>query len=252
MVFGIIFLMGVIRPPWISKEWFAQCPFNYCDHFGNKELLATVCKICKGELQRKELYRKAGKDPYAWENVFKDIADDLGEAMAMLYKQAEEMGINLDEIPDDDYEEPSSSDQYPIFRLVRIYGDQVEHIMKSLEVIPHDADLELVEKALDALSHSRTYVIAKIGRALSSRWREERDSFMKEVADSKTSAFFTYIAIERNSKAMMALAKHKLLRELKEKHLRFAAVSLEVAEMIRQEFFPNDKLVYKEFGYEDF
>jgi len=53
--------MGIIRPPWISREWFAQGPFNYCDHFGNKLLLATVCKICDDELKRDMLYKKAGK-----------------------------------------------------------------------------------------------------------------------------------------------------------------------------------------------
>lgn len=56
--------MGVVKPPWVSKDWFAQCPFNYCDHFGEKEILATVCKICKDELNRLKLYKKAGKDPY--------------------------------------------------------------------------------------------------------------------------------------------------------------------------------------------
>lgn len=75
---------------------------------------------------------------------------------------------------------------------------------------------------------------------------------MEELADSKTSALFTYMAIERNSRALAALAKHKLLHHLKEKHLKLAAISLELIEIVREEFFPEEKLESKEFGCEEY
>lgn len=39
--------MGVVIPPWISENWFQQCPFNYCDHFGDYEELMKVCRLCR-------------------------------------------------------------------------------------------------------------------------------------------------------------------------------------------------------------
>jgi len=242
--------MGVIRPSWISKEWFAQCPFNYCDHFGDKDMLASVCKICKEEIDRLERYRKEGKDPYDMKNVFEDIGKDLAEAMVMLTKKAKEMGIDLDNLPDEEDDE-LSHESYPIFNTVRKYGDKVEKAIKELEIIPIDADIKLILKAADALSHSRHYIIAKIGRALSSRQREEKDSLI-DVQDSKTSAFLAYIAIERNSKALLTLANHKPLKSMKTKHLKLAKLSLDLCELIKDEFFPEEKLEYEEFGYNDF
>lgn len=241
--------MGVIRPPWVSKSWFDRCPFNYCDHFGNQELLTTVCKICKEELKRKDFHKKAGKDPYDWQYVFKDLGDDLAKVHKMLEKEANRLGIDLNNL--DDVEEAPKPETYPIFNLMRRYGDRVEKIIKSLQAVPIDTDLELTIKAVDVLSHSRHYVIAKTGRALSSRWEEEKDP-QDDLYDSKTSALFAYVAVERNSRALLALSKHKSLRTLREKLIKFAAISLDLAQFIKEEFFPKDKIIYKELGCEDY
>ena len=125
--------MGIIRPPWISREWFAQGPFNYCDHFGNKLLLATVCKICDDELKRDMLYKKAGKNPNDWNNVFKDVVESLAKVRKMLEKDAKRLGIDLSNLPDD-YDEGPEPESYPIYRLIRKYGDRVEKIIKCLRL----------------------------------------------------------------------------------------------------------------------
>lgn len=241
--------MGVIRPPWISKEWFSQCPFNYCDHFGEKKLLATVCKICKDEIKRLKLYKKAGKDPYDMKNVLSDIGKDLAKTLAMVTKKAQEMGIDLDNLPDEPESPPHES--YPIFNTVKKYGDKIEKTIKQLEVMPIDTDKEIVLKAVDAFSHSRHYIVAKIGRALFSKWEEAKDP-QDDLDDSKTSAFLAYIAIDRNSKAFLSLAQQKPLMSMRIKYLKLAELSLSLCELIREEFFPDDKLEYEEFGYYDF
>ncbi|OGK14244.1 hypothetical protein A3B40_04430 [Candidatus Roizmanbacteria bacterium RIFCSPLOWO2_01_FULL_37_16] len=242
--------MGIIRPPWISREWFAQGPFNYCDHFGNKLLLATVCKICDDELKRDMLYKKAGKNPNDWNNVFKDVVESLAKVRKMLEKDAKRLGIDLSNLPDD-YDEGPEPESYPIYRLIRKYGDRVEKIIKMFEAVPIDADEKLIKKALEALSHSRYYICAKIARTLNSRYEEQKDP-EDDLFDSKTSAFFAFIAIERNLRALLALAKHKPLDSLREKLLRFAKISLEMADLIRLEFFPDNKLEYREFGGVEF
>lgn len=243
--------MGVIKPPWISQEWFRSCPFNYCDHFGNKKLLASVCKICKEDVERVERYKRTGKDPYEMKNVLDDVAENFAKTLAFVQTQAKEMGIDLNNLSEEE-EDPYNLHQEPIFKVIVKYGDRVEQTTRDLEVVPIDADLKLLEKVLDVLSHSRHYVIAKIGRALHSREEERFDLMMQDLADSKTSALFAYVAIQRNCRALLALVKHKPLIDWREAHLKLAKLSLKVSNLIKEDFFPLDDLTYEEFGYEDF
>lgn len=242
--------MGVIKPPWISQEWFRSCPFNYCDHFGDKKLLATVCKICKEEIERIENYKKEGKDPYDIKNVLDDVAEGFAKTMALVKTQAEEIVIDFNNLPEE--EDLYDSHQEPIFKLIVKYGMKVQQAMKDLEVVPIDADVRLLEKIVDVLSHSRHYMIAKIGRALHSREEERIDLFMQDLAGSKTSALFAYVAIQRNCQALLALVKHRPLIEWRENHLKLAKLSLKISTLIKEEFFPLEDLIYEEFGYEDF
>lgn len=241
--------MGIIKPPWISREWFRKCPFNYCDHFGNKELLATVCIICKEDVERIEKYEKEGKDPYDMKNVLNDVSENLATSMALIQTQAEEMGIDLDNIPEE--KDSYNPDNEPIFKLMVKYSKKIDVTIKNLEIVPIETDVKLLENVLDVLSHSRTCVIAKIGRALRSREEELLDPMMRDLADSKTSALFAYVAIQRNCNALLALVKHKPLKDLREEHLKLAKLSLKVSGLIRAEFFPLEDLAYEEFGYED-
>ena len=183
------------------------------------------------------------------ENVLDDVGKDLAKALAMVTKKAQEMGIDLDNLPDEP--EPPPHESYPIFNVISKYGEKIEKMIKELGVVPIDTDKELIIKAVDVLSHSRHYIIAKVGRALSSKWEELRDP-LDDIDDSKTSALFVYTAIERDSRALLALSRHKPLKYLKAKLLKYARLSLDMAQTIREEFFPEDKLKYEEFGYYDF
>ncbi|MBI2337904.1 hypothetical protein HYU95_01860 [Candidatus Daviesbacteria bacterium] len=242
--------MGIIKPPWISQKWFRSCPFNYCDHFGDKKLLATVCIICKEDIERIEKYQKESKDPYDMKNILDDVAQNFAKTMTFVQIQAEEMGLDLDNLPDrkDSYDYHKE----PIFKLMVKYGNRVEQATKDLEVVPIDANVKLLEKVLDVLSYSRHYVISKIGRALQSRKEEQFDLIMYDLADSKTSALFAYVAIQRNCQALLALVKHKPLTDWRENHLKLAKLSLKVSNLIKEEFFPLEDLIYEEFGYGDF
>lgn len=243
--------MGVVRPPWISKEWFSKCPFNYCDHFGNQEKLALVCKICKDELKRKSLYEKAGEDPYELEYVLKDLTETFEKVGHMIAEDAKRLGIDLNNLPEyqDLAPEPET---YPIFTLIRNYSDHIKKTLENLQAIPAHADIHLIHTAIDVLSHSQSYIVVKTARALHSQYEEKEDPSMEELADSKTSAFFAFMAIERNSRALLALAKHEPLHQAQEQYLKLAAVSLQLAESIRETFFSDDKLSYEEFGCEEY
>lgn len=244
--------MGIIKPPWITEEWFQRCPFNYCDHFGDKKELSLMCKICKDEIVRIGKYKNLGQNLHDLKSVFKDVGHDLDFAMEMIKRDAEKMGIDLSKISEKEYEEAPNPNRYKIYRLVRMYGDEISHLIKTLEMVPVETNKKLVIKALDALSHSRTFVISKIGRALSSRWEEKKDKF-DDLKDSKTSAFMTYVAIERNSKALIRLAIHKPLLLSRKKFLKMARLSLDLMDLINGEFFPEfNPIVYEEFGCESY
>lgn len=243
--------MGIVKPSWVIEEWFTQCPFNYCDHFGTQEVLATMCIICRDDVQRKKLYKKAGKDPYDVANVFSELANSLVQIHQMVEKHANEQGIDLDSIPDEEDTAPKCG-TYPIFNLIQEYGDSVEKVIHNLSEVPASTELELVMKAMDALSHSRSYIIAKTARALHSQYEEKSDEIMQDLADSKTSALFAYMAIERNSRALTALAYHPPLHHLRKKHVALAKASLSLAQMFRENFFPNERVVYEEFGTEEY
>lgn len=244
--------MGVIRPPWISKEWFIKCPFNYCDHFGDKETLAKICKICKDDVDREQFYKRIGKNPYDPKYVFQDIAQNFAKVRELLKRDAKRLGIDLNNLSDEDKEEDPPPTSYPIYNMVTKYSNHIERKINNLQIIPIDANKQLIEKMVDILSHSRHYIIAKIARALNSQREEEKDPFTEELADSKTSSFFAYVAIERNSRALHTLARHKPLIDFREENLKLALISLEIAQMIREEFFVSDPLIYEELGCESY
>lgn len=238
--------MGIIKPPWISREWFEKFPFNFCDHFGDQALLATKCKICKQELARKIEYEQQGVDPYDMQNIYQDLAENFTNVKNMLTEDMERMGIDpddLSEIPD--LEPPKES--FPIAKLVSKYCKQVGKLLEKLEEIPLDQHDENLQNCLAALAHSRLYALVKIYRALHSL--QDQDD---QTQDSKTSAFLAYIALERNSRALMALAKYNRLAFMKAWLLEFAMVTIEVAEGVQSLFFPDEELVYEEFGSVEF
>lgn len=245
--------MGIVKPPWISNEFFRSCPFNYCDHFGDKEKLAVVCIICKEDVERIEKYKKEEKDPYALENVFDDVAQNLAKTMVMVSQQAEEMGIDLNDLPkDEEIKNERFYENDPIFLLIKKYSNQIQKTIKNLEIVPIDANVFLIEKAIDTLSHSAHYIVAKISRALDSELREATNITYIKSYDNETSAFLAYLAIERNSRALLALAKHKPLIQQRRSYLKLSKTSLEIAEMIHQEFFPGWELDYQEYGCEEY
>lgn len=245
--------MGVVRPPWISKEWFNKCPFNYCDHFGDRSITSKICKICAESERREAIYLRMGQDPYDLKNVFKDMAEDLANVMVMFRRDCERFGIDMDNLPDtkDDDFDPHGD---PLLRLTQVYGDQVRKILQKLFRFNEKHPTKIISMITDVLAHSQVYVQAKTYRALCSRNDEERsgNTWELELADSKTSAFLAYLAVRRNSQALVALSRLTDKINEKERFLEFAQAGLELCEMIRQEFFPKDELTYQEIGCEEY
>lgn len=244
--------MGVIKPPWISEKWFASCVFNYCDHFGDKRVLVRLCKICADEVDRITHYCKKGEDPYDMNNVLHDIAKTFAQTMLMVRKRALKMGIDINDNSDIE-ENHINVEDYPIYHLVREYGDMVGEILNGLWPILEKHHSEFLDMFVDVMDHSRHFVVAKTARALSSKYEREYDSgIAEELADSKTSAFFAYVAIKRNAMGALALAKRSEKHDDRQFFLEFAEISQQLLRNIQREFFPDDELIYEEFGCDEY
>lgn len=226
--------MGVIRPPWIPRKWFRSCPFNYCDHFGDKEVLGKVCVVCREDLKN---------------NIPSEYYYEIKTTPSDLWEETISLVVNNKLI---DLEDDKDYAAIPVYRMIQQYGYHIHSAIQGLQSVPEKADIQLVNKSMDVLSHSRFYIVVKLTRALSSREAAQGREFDFGIADSKTSAFFAYIAIKRNARALLALSKHRPLVNRRVYYLKLASVSVELYEMIQQEFFPDDKLIYEEIGCNDF
>lgn len=243
--------MGIVHPPWIDEDIFQQYTFNYCDHFGDKEELALMCKICRDEVKMHQKHKNGGRDPYDLENVFFEISKSFQMAHEMLKKDAKRFGIDIDNLEDIPDEEEIDESTFEIYRIAEIYGKVIMHLLQDFESFPLDTDHILIEKALDAFSHSQLYVQVKVSRAIHSSVEDTKDPEIQSE-DAKTSALLAYLALDRNGRACIALANHHPLINFRKKFMALAHKSFTVAEIVHQEFFPDYPTNFDEFGVESY
>lgn len=238
--------MGVVKLPWVDEEWFVRAPFNYCDHFGDKEILAKMCIVCRQEVERKKKYLAAGKDPYDLRLVFREMAADLAKVHRMLEGKASELGIDLNNLPD--LPEPPPAESFPVYQLVFQYGVKVGEFIIRLEPVLERRPSVFLKTVVDVLAHSRSYIVAKIGRAVHSRWEEEKDPDLPD--DSKTSTFLAYLAIKRNAEALDAFVEKYNSSRVAREAVYLLRASEQICKVLRKEFLGEAVLDYKEWGCE--
>lgn len=228
--------MGVVRPPWIDKEWFDKCPYNYCDHFGDEEFLATICKICRDTRNEKMPEIDNNWEPQQTE-----------QSRFRLEKGTVSEHIDVLE-GDDDFTAAVNK----LLSFLARYSNNTQKIINVLWCIPDSQKTELIKKALDVLSHSRHYASVKIRRGYASFLEEQESSISEEISDSKTSAFFAYIAVERNSRVFLALAREGVISPLEDNYFDLADISLNLMDFIQKVFFPREKIKYNDVGCEEY
>lgn len=230
--------MGVIKPPWIDKDWFDTCPYNYCDHFGDADFLMRVCIICR--------------------DTKRETVDEvLLEKSTSLQDRRTDFRLEEGVLPEDKIYILDGNDSFTnavntlLYQLQK-YGNAVQKIINVFWYLPESQKTELIKKAQAVLSHSRHYAYIKIRRAYSSYLEEQVEKEGDGLKDSKTSALFAYVALERNSRAFFALAREEVISPLNETHLEMAEISLEQMELIKRIFFPTTKLTYTDVGCEHY
>lgn len=133
------------------------------------------CKICD-KIERDRLrHIIKGENPDDMKNIFEDVSNSLGGALAMIKQDAAEMGIDIVNINEAELEEPPESDTFPLYQKAAEWQDGVAAIIE-------DADLRgnawlLTEAAAD-LGWYKNILLAKIYRQLRNRWHlDQKDEY---------------------------------------------------------------------------
>lgn len=227
--------MGIVIPPWVSEKWFQQCPFNYCDHFGDYTELAKVCRLCRMSVEESR-----SKDKFL--KTFEEAAESPSENL-----KKKQLEINR------------------VLSYFRNYEQEIDNIAEGYSIIVRGMMNEILRlyrldrlnrkvkfQAFDVLAHSEHYIFVKIKRALSSKKEESRSSISRELADSKTSALLAYMAVDRNARVGNKLATYNTSSSIRTKFLEFSKSSVRLLKLIKREFFPEYDLELKEFGCDSY
>lgn len=226
-------MFGAIKPPWIEKKDFYRTPFNYCDRWCERCQLTEICKVFQGEEKEKKKFIAQGKDPYSWECVFESMHNSFQKTMKLILKDAQKMGIDLSKIDDSDYKEPPKPEKFPLYRLTGKFSKKLATILKDLETIPIESDINLIKENIDVVAHYLHLIQTKVYRALTSRLDEEMEDL---TFDAKTSGFIAVNGLLSTAESLNNLSKHKPLIALRRKLLSLSKLSLDLAETLNLEF----------------
>ncbi len=146
-------------------------PYNYCDYRCEECEHSGNCKVYQQEQEMRLMHRLKGEDPDDMKVVMEDVAASMKEAMDMLHDQAEEMGIDLDEISDEDAQMPPDPEVFPLYRRSYNFTLKAHELLTRLRGV-RTASPDLKEE-IGNLSWHHTIVSAKLARAFSDRWFED-------------------------------------------------------------------------------
>jgi hypothetical protein len=230
-------MFGAQRPSWITKEEFYRTPFNYCDRWCKRCGLTEICKVFQDEQKSRQKWIKQGKNPDSWEYVFETVKESFEETMKLIEKGAKKWGIDLSKIDDSDYKSLPEPKKFPLYNLVEKFSKSLERLLKNLEIVPIEANEELILQNMEVLVHYQSLIRAKIYRALTSKLTEEEERDLEiQTFDAETSAFIVISGLVSISEALTNLAQYEPLRPLKNRMVRLGKTSLDLAKIINSEF----------------
>lgn len=156
-------------------------PYNYCDYRCERCEYADECVVYKKDRVRRVEHILRGEDPDDINTVLEDVGKNMEDTMRMIYEQAEEMGIDLDNVVEEDIEEKPDPKEDPLHKLAYRFTLKTHDFLKDVEkkvlITPE------IKTYFDELRWYHTLLSAKLYRALCSSGVEEVDR-----QDSKLSA----------------------------------------------------------------
>lgn len=226
---------GAIKPPWVDEETFLKLRFNYCDRWCERCQYADGCRVYQKNEQRREEYIKEGKDPDSMKASMEMVADSFAEAIELIEKDAERLGIDLEEAKNMDLPEDPDPEEMPLYKTAYGLCQQFRGYLENIEFLPIEANEKFVKKRWEVISYYVHFIPAKVYRALLSKIEEDRNEDIQYL-DSKVSAFILVNALLAVSEALRDLAVYEPLELMKGRSVKLSKLALEFAEMIEGEF----------------
>lgn len=204
----------------MAEEEFVAGIFNYCDRWCERCNFTDQCRLYHNDQSKN---KDAGEDDFA--HV---ISKSLSETIELLHNIAEERGINLDDLEDDDesfYKEQAKHEaarNHPITLASDEYLKQTDQWMKAfnslekemkeliknieLGIQPHENDkkMRIIQEALSIIGWYVFQISVKITTALN--YFPHDPSFENEIQNMHhASAKIALIGIENSMKAWQSL-----------------------------------------------
>lgn len=178
-----------IMPKWMDCSW-KRVPCGSPD-----------CPICGRMAKEDEKIIKKGKNPESPEILFDGIASSLEEAIEMLKKEADKLGIDLSDLPE--IKEPPTPDQFPLSDKVYNWMKKVSRLGKS--AIKKESPWLLSEEAADLLWYSIT-LMTKTYRQLCNVWNMKNNANMFEKTDYEYTGRVLKEVVEILDKSLKSLS----------------------------------------------
>ncbi len=125
------------------------------------------CKIC-GKIQKDRMRHLArGEDPDDTKNIFEDVGMSLRDTLKMIKRDAEKMGIDIENIKEEDLEEPPGPEEFPLYKKVEAWHKNASELVRHAE--KSGSAWILTEAAIDLMWYKNTLLV-KTYRQLCTRW----------------------------------------------------------------------------------
>ncbi|MBU4310334.1 hypothetical protein L6386_06915 [bacterium] len=215
--------MGDLKKKGLGKKFISGI-YNYCDRWCERCSLTSKCFLYAKDQKRLAEHRRKGEDPYDWKIVMKDVAKSFKETKELILKTAKERGIDLENLPEEEYESPDPTG-HPLYQRSHNYMDLarkfLERLRKSIqafgielperiEIIPSSVeDVETLREIVschEIISWYHTQISVKVYRALGSKMEKSEDKELDEIDiyDANGSAKIAYLGVV---KSIVALQK---------------------------------------------
>lgn len=218
-----------------SKKGYIDGIFNYCDRW---------CERCKFTSKCRNYAFGPEDQNLSWEDTFKYVSNVLKATMLMIEEDANNMGIDLSKIEDNDFKEEPEPFQD---KLSKFANETALEINKWFE----ETDEKTGIKNYDAIKHKKNlspeyydafevilwyhlFFSVKLERAIHSASDDDFEEFARN--DSNGSAKITLIALDRSVAAWSIIMDAR--PEFEEKILEFL-IRLSKIRKVTEERFPE-------------
>jgi hypothetical protein len=164
------------------KKKFKSSPYNYCDYRCEQCEERDHCRVYKEDHERLLDHYVKGEDPHDPEIFASDLKEIFEKTTKMLSEIAQEKGIDLDPVPEEEVPRIDPHD-YIIYRLAHEYCRQSHMLIKSLQ---KDGIPEPIESEYSDFVWYHTLLPAKVGRLVSGFADDLRDEEFRQAEEEGT------------------------------------------------------------------